>query len=65
MGLDGIMNYDQNKQDFCFWKVAHLEFTFYSDVISPQRLRYLSKNPFPVKSKIMKSKAAPLQSVLK
>ena len=23
--------YDQNKQNFCFRKVAHLEFTFYSD----------------------------------
>ena len=60
--------YDQDKQNFCFQKVAHLEFTLYSDFWLSHHgdcATFQKETPFPVKSVIMKSTAAPLQSISK
>ena len=67
MGIGYRWRYDQNKQNFCFRKVAHLEFTLYGDFWLSHHgdcVTFQNKT-FIVKSVIIKSTAAPLQSVSK
>ena len=66
MGIDGVMI--KTNKTFAFEKVAHLEFTLYRDFWLSHHgdCATFQKNPFPVKSVIMKSTtAAPFQSVSK